>query len=76
MDAVCLGLSMNQRGSNVITPSQKRVPQGEKIRRQAMRAREAKLEKYKGQKVKEGETSQRKRERKNWKDSADPKVKS
>jgi hypothetical protein len=37
MDAVCLGLSMDQRGSSVITPSQKRVPKGEKLRKQAMR---------------------------------------
>jgi hypothetical protein len=33
MDAVCLGLSMDQRGSSVITPSQKRVPKGEKLRK-------------------------------------------
>jgi hypothetical protein len=46
MDAVCLGLSMDQRGSSVIKPSQKRVPKGEKLRKQAMRRREAKIEKY------------------------------
>ena len=86
MDAVCLGLSMDQRDSSVkrdssvITPSQKRVPKGKKLRKQAMRKREAKLEKYTvGQNMKEREMSQRKRkkkEKKNWKDSVDPKVKS
>lgn len=46
MDAVCLGFAMDQKSSSVITPSQKRVPKGEKIRKRAMRTREAKLEKY------------------------------
>jgi hypothetical protein len=32
MDAICLGFSMDQRGSSVIKPSQKRVPKGEKLR--------------------------------------------
>jgi hypothetical protein len=43
---ICLGFSMDQRGSSVIKPSQKRVPKGEKLRKQAIRKREAKLEKY------------------------------
>nr|MDQ3852843.1 hypothetical protein [Thermoproteota archaeon] len=46
MDAICLGFSMDQRGSSVIKPSQKRVPKGEKLRKQAIRKREARLEKY------------------------------
>jgi hypothetical protein len=46
LDAVALGLSMYQRGSSVIVPSQKRVPKGEKIRKQTIRRREAKLERY------------------------------
>jgi hypothetical protein len=46
MDAICLGFSMDQRGSSVIKPSQKRVPEGEKLRKQAIRKREARLEKY------------------------------
>jgi hypothetical protein len=29
---ICLGFSMDQRGSSVIKPSQKRVPKGEKLR--------------------------------------------
>jgi hypothetical protein len=46
LDAVSLGLSPDQRGSAVVTPSQKRVLQGEKIRKQRMREREAKIEKH------------------------------
>jgi hypothetical protein len=68
MDAVCLGLAMDQRGSSVIKPSQKRVPKGEKIRKKAIRKREAKLEKYnrpKGARRKsEPEAKRREREEK------------
>jgi hypothetical protein len=46
LDAISLGLAPEQREQAVVTPSQKRVPQGEKIRKQTMRKREAKLEKY------------------------------
>jgi hypothetical protein len=46
LDAISLGLSPEQTQQAVITPSQKRVPQGEKIRKQTMRKREARLEKY------------------------------
>jgi hypothetical protein len=46
LDAVSLGLAPEQTEQAVVTPSQKRVPQGEKIRKQTMREREAKLEKY------------------------------
>ena len=46
LDAISLGLAPEQTEQAVITPSQKRVPQGEKIRKQTMREREAKLEKY------------------------------
>jgi hypothetical protein len=52
MDAVCLGLSMDQTSSSVITP---RVPKGEKLRKQEIRRREAKFEKYNRPKVKEEE---------------------
>lgn len=65
MDALCLGLAMDQSSSSVIMPSQKRVPKGEKIRKRAMRRREAKLEKYnrpKGQR-KRSEPEERRRER-------------
>jgi hypothetical protein len=46
LDAVSLGLSQDQTEPAVITPSQKRVPQGEKLRKKAMREREAKLERH------------------------------
>jgi hypothetical protein len=46
LDAISLGLAPEQAESAVVTPSQKRVPQGEKIRKRTMREREAKLEKY------------------------------
>jgi hypothetical protein len=46
LDAVSLGLSPNQTEPAVITPSQRRVPEGEKIRKKAMREREAKIEKH------------------------------
>ncbi len=46
LDAISLGLAPEQTQQAVITPSQKRVPQGEKIRKQTMRKREARLEKY------------------------------
>jgi hypothetical protein len=46
LDAISLGLAPEQTEKAVVTPSQKRVPQGEKIRKQTMREREAKLEKY------------------------------
>ena len=46
LDSVSLGISPEQAGSAVLTPSQKRVPEGEKIRKESMREREAKLEKH------------------------------
>lgn len=46
LDAISLGLSPQQQGSSVMTPSQNRVPQGEKLRRQEMREREAKLDRH------------------------------
>jgi hypothetical protein len=56
LDAISLGLfPTQQQESTVITPSQKRVPQGKKIRKQTIRKREAKIDKYsrpKGEKSK------------------------
>jgi hypothetical protein len=46
LDAISLGLAPEQTEQAVVTPSQKRVPQGEKIRKHTMREREAKFEKY------------------------------
>jgi hypothetical protein len=56
LDAISLGLfPTQQQESAVITPSQKRVPRGKKIRKQTIRKREAKIDKYsrpKGEKSK------------------------
>jgi hypothetical protein len=42
IDAISLGMfPTQQQKSTVITPSQKRVPQGKKIRKQTIREREA-----------------------------------
>jgi hypothetical protein len=46
LDAISLGISPEQQESAVITPSQKRVPQGEKLRKQTIKKREAKIETY------------------------------
>jgi hypothetical protein len=46
LDAISLGIFPEQQGSSVIKPSQKRVPQGEKIRKQTMGKREDKIERY------------------------------
>ncbi len=48
LDAISLGLypEEQQEGSSVITPSQQRVPEGEKIRKQKEREREEKFDKY------------------------------
>ena len=46
LDAISLGMFPTQQQSAVITPSQKRVPQGKKIRKQTIREREAKIDRY------------------------------
>jgi hypothetical protein len=46
LDAISLGLYPEQQESSVITPSQKRVPEGEKIRKETEREREEKFDKY------------------------------
>lgn len=46
LDAISLGVSPEQQGSAVITPSQKRVPEGEKVRKQTIRERESKIDKH------------------------------
>jgi len=45
-DALSTGVSPNQQKPSTITPSQERVPEGEKIRKEDMREREQKFEKY------------------------------
>ena len=47
LDAISLGMfPTQQQKSTVITPSQKRVPQGKKIRKQMIKKREAKIDRY------------------------------
>jgi hypothetical protein len=46
LDAISLGLYPDQQESSVITPSQQRVPEGEKIRKATEREREEKFDKY------------------------------
>jgi hypothetical protein len=45
-DTVSVGTSPNQQRSSTIKPSQERVPEGEKIRKEEMREREEKFDKY------------------------------
>src|SRR5215211_6236872 len=45
-DAVSSGVSPNQQKPSTIIPSQERVPEGEKIRKEGMREREQKFDKY------------------------------
>ena len=56
LDAISLGLAPNQQSSTVLTPSQQRVPEGEKIRKEDERERESKFDEYnrrKGKRSKE-----------------------
>ena len=54
-DAVSSAISPNQQKPITITPSQERVPEGEKIRKEEMRKREEKLDRYNRPKKKEKE---------------------
>jgi hypothetical protein len=66
LDAISLGMFPTQQESAVITPSQKRVPQGKKIRKQIIKERGAKIERHskpKGRRrQKESEIKKRARE--------------
>ncbi len=46
LDAISLGIFPEQQESAVITPSRKRVPEGEKLRKQTIKKREAKIERH------------------------------
>jgi hypothetical protein len=47
LDTISLRIAPNQQSSSaVLIPSQQRVPKGEKIRKQTIRKREAKINKY------------------------------
>ena len=45
-DAISLGIFPEQQESAVITPSQTRVREGEKLRKQTIKKREAKIERH------------------------------
>ncbi|MFL6459178.1 MAG: hypothetical protein ACJ71G_19690 [Nitrososphaeraceae archaeon] len=46
LDSISLGLYPEQKGPAIIKPSQERVPQGEKLRKEEMRKREEKFDEY------------------------------
>jgi hypothetical protein len=46
LDSISLGLYPEQKGPSVIKPSQERVPEGEKLRKEEIRQREEKFDKY------------------------------
>ena len=62
LDAISLGMfPTQQQESAVITPSQKRVPQGKKIRKQTIRKREAKIDRYSRPKEEKGKKKESRR---------------
>jgi hypothetical protein len=66
LDAISLGLYSEQQQSSVIIPSQKRVPEGEKIRKETEREREEKFDKYnrpQGEKGRDNESEEERMER-------------
>jgi hypothetical protein len=66
LDAISLGLYAEQQESSVIIPSQKRVPEGEKIRKETEREREEKFDKYnrpQGEKGRDKESEEERMER-------------
>jgi hypothetical protein len=60
LDSFSLGLYPTQQEPAVIKPSQKRVPKGEKLRKEKMRKREEKLDKYNRPKGSRKKTKRRK----------------
>ncbi|MFL6400206.1 MAG: hypothetical protein ACJ72J_11600 [Nitrososphaeraceae archaeon] len=46
LDSISLGLYPDQKGPAIIKPSQERVPEGEKLRKEEMREREEKFDEY------------------------------
>ena len=65
-DAVSSSISPDQKKPSTNIPSQERVPEGEKIRKEEMRKREEKFDKYnrpKGERAKEQESDDKKLER-------------
>jgi hypothetical protein len=46
LDSISLGLAPDQKQPAIISPSQKRVPEGEKLRKEEMRQREEKFDEF------------------------------
>src|SRR5215217_7340949 len=66
LDAISLGLNPEQQESSVITPSQKRVPEGEKIRKKKERERQEKFDEYnrpQGERGRDNESEEEKMKR-------------
>jgi hypothetical protein len=61
LDSISLGLYPEQKGPAVIKPSQERVPEGEKLRKEEMKQREEKFDEYNRPK---GEKAQKESEEK------------
>jgi hypothetical protein len=61
LDSISLGLYPEQKNPSVIKPSQERVPEGEKLRKEEMRQREEKFDQYNRPK---GERAQKESEEK------------
>ncbi|MFL6462448.1 MAG: hypothetical protein ACJ71J_16150 [Nitrososphaeraceae archaeon] len=55
LDSISLGLYPEQKGPAIIKPSQERVPEGEKLRKEEMRKREEKFDEYNRPKGKRAE---------------------
>src|SRR5215212_5398987 len=62
LDTISLGIAPNQQSSSsaVLIPSQQRVPKGKKIRKQTIRKREAKINKYSKPKAEKRKKKERK----------------
>ena len=56
LDSISLGLYPEQKSPSIIKPSQERVPEGEKLRKEEMRQREEKFDKYNRPKGERAET--------------------
>jgi len=61
LDSISLGLYPEQKNPSTIQPSQERVPEGEKLRKEEMRQREAKFDQYNRPKGREQKRKVKKR---------------
>src|SRR5215217_8380078 len=61
LDSISLGLYPEQKSPSIIEPSQERVPEGERLRKEEMRQREAKFDQYNRPKGREQKRKVKKR---------------